>query len=98
MSSTQINAKDNGCAIADDCFQCPLPRCHLDLQGGLGKAVKQPNALARAAAIRDEDLSVAAAVKRFGVSKRTIMRDLAFSNRAIAVTSQWLTGDARGTA
>ena len=79
MPTRMAQVPDNGCEIAPSCLECPLPRCHEELGGGIGQARRQLAVLERAADIAAAGMSPAAAAERYGVSERTVFRWLRFA-------------------
>ncbi len=73
----QVDYRDDGCEVAPACLTCPLIRCRYDEQGGVQTmATRDRREKIRAAYIQD-DADVDALARRFGVSRRTVLRAIA---------------------
>lgn len=65
--------RDDGCEVSGSCLSCPLPRCRFE------EPVVPPDVALRRARIATPPLcreSADALARRFGVSTRTIYRDM----------------------
>lgn len=67
---------DNGCDFSESCLNCPLPVCVHDEPGGRQKLLKKRRAMEMARLFADEGKSVRELALIFGVSRRTVERDL----------------------
>ena len=68
--------QDNGCEFAESCLNCPLPVCVYDQPGGKQKLLKRRRAAEMARLFASEGKSVGELAQIFGVSRRTVQRDL----------------------
>ena len=66
--------KDEGCEASKLCTLCPLPQCKYDDPAAYRWAQKAQRWQQIAEAVKREHLSIAEAVQRFGVSRRTVFR------------------------
>ncbi|HEX77490.1 MAG TPA: helix-turn-helix domain-containing protein [Dehalococcoidia bacterium] len=71
--------RDEGCALAPSCLNCPFPRCAYEEPGGVSQKRKR---LRNSEVLRlhQEGVSPQELAQSFGVSKRTIYRILRRSN------------------
>ncbi len=68
--------RDDGCDIHPACLTCPLPRCRYDEPYDPHAGERRERNAAIWRAYREDGLSVAGLVERFGVSRRTVHRVL----------------------
>jgi len=69
----QFAYRDEGCQIAPSCLSCPLPQCVHDTPGGVRKAQSEARG-AQMLAERLAGLSVGDVAKKYGLSRRHVMR------------------------
>jgi hypothetical protein len=66
-----VRWRDDGCAIAAKCQECPLPACRYDLPPGTANRLFHSGQLYR---LLCEGLSVEAAARKLGIGRRTANR------------------------
>ena len=71
----EVDWRDEGCEVFPSCLNCPLPRC-LEEQPR-GKQMLRMKARARRMVdLRQQGKSVAEIARLFGVSQRTVQREI----------------------
>lgn len=70
---------NDGCELHAHCLSCPLPRCQYDEPLYAQNTERADRDAAIAAAVEAEGLTIAAAVQRFQMSRRSINRALSGS-------------------
>lgn len=76
-----LDYRDDGCDIFPSCLACPLPRCRYDVPGGVRAMLNQERDHQIRVLKEDLGLTVDEIAERFQVSRRTVFRALATSNR-----------------
>ena len=64
----------NGCEVADDCLQCPLPSCRFDDQRRFNRRIRQMTATMMQEDREAERLSVAEISERYHYGHRATLR------------------------
>lgn len=68
--------RDEGCALAASCFNCPLPACVHDRPGGKQQWLKKQRDAEMARLFYDESKGIKELAAIFGVNERTVQRAL----------------------
>ena len=68
--------RDEGCELADSCLNCPFAECIYIKQGGKRTWLKEERAAEMARLYTDEGKRIQELAQIFGVSRRTVHRDL----------------------
>ena len=68
--------RDEGCDLAESCLDCPFDECVFDEPGGIQRKMKKERNTEMARMYRDEGKGVRELAEKFGVSRRTVQRDL----------------------
>lgn len=76
-----LDYRDDGCDLFPSCLSCPLPRCRYDVPGGVRAMLNQERDHQIRVLREDAGLSVDDIADRFQVSRRTVFRALATTNR-----------------
>jgi len=76
-----LDYRDDGCDLFPSCLSCPLPRCRYDVPGGVRAMLNQERDHQIRVLREDVGLSVDDIAERFQVSRRTVFRALAVTNR-----------------
>ncbi len=68
---------DTGCDLHSNCLTCPLARCRYDEPGGARRLLSDERDHSILVLQSEAGLPVSALAERFGLSRRTVFRDLA---------------------
>lgn len=68
--------RDEGCDLASSCLNCPFEECVYNIPGGRQRWLKEGRSTEIARLYISEGKSVRELAAKFGISRRTVQRDL----------------------